>query len=135
MSEPEENSLENIFRRCGDFHRFQLIHYICLSVLTVCSGATGFYYVFGLAEPNFRCQLPTNVWPDDHEYEPLNATYRSYIDAYQLTPLKCDINGTTCSHFVFDRSIYGLTFTEEAQFVCNNELKKTWLSTAYQIGT
>lgn len=135
MTESEDSSLENILRRCGDFNRFQLIHYFFLSLLTICSGATGFYYVFGLAEPNFRCRLPSEVWPDDNEYEPSNTTYRSLIDAFQLTPLKCDVNGTTCPSYVFDQRVYGLTFTEEAQFVCKNELKKTWLATAYQIGT
>ena len=135
MSELEENSLENIFRRCGDFHRFQFIHYGFLSILTISSGATGFYYAFGVAEPNCRCRPPADVWPNDNEYEPTNATYRVYIDAYGLTPSKCDINGTTCPSYIFDQRIYGLTFTEEAQFVCDNELKKTWLSTAYQIGT
>ncbi|CAF1322385.1 unnamed protein product [Rotaria sordida] len=108
----EEVSLENVIRRCGDFNRFQLIHYIFLSFLTLSSGINGFYYVFGLAEPDFYCRLSSNY-----------------------STSKCeDINGSTCNEFVYDRTIFGRTFTEEAGYVCSKAIKKTWLSTAYEIG-
>jgi MFS family permease len=34
--------------------------------------------------------------------------------------------------WVYDRSIFGYTFTEEANFVCQNESKKSWLATVVQ---
>ena len=132
----EETSLENIIKRCGDFNRYQLIHYIFLSLLNFSSGVTGFYYVFGLAEPLFRCRLPSDVWPDDNEYYSTNATHSLLLDQFQYLQSKCeDINGTKCQSFVYDRSVYGRTFTEEAGYLCGDAIKKTWLSTAYQIGT
>jgi hypothetical protein len=132
----EEISLENIIKRCGDFNRYQLIHYICLSLLNFSSGVTGFYYVFGLAEPYFRCQLPSDIWPNDNKYNPYNSTHRLLLEQYQYSQSKCeDINGTICHSFVYDRSVYGRTFTEEAGYVCDNVFGKTWMSTAYQIGT
>lgn len=132
----EEVSLENVVRRCGDFNRYQFIHFILLSILNFSSSITGFYYVFGLAEPHFRCQLPSNVWPNDNAYKSYNMTHSSLLDQFQYLPLKCeDANGTTCSSFVYDRSIFGRTFTEEGGYICSNSLKKTWLSTAHQIGT
>jgi OCT family organic cation transporter-like MFS transporter 4/5 len=132
----EEISLENIIKRCGDFNRYQLIHYIFLSLLNFSSGVTGFYYVFGLAEPYFRCQLPSDIWPDDNQYHSYNSTHSLLLEQYQYSQSKCeDINGTTCHSFVYDRSVYGRTFTEEAGYVCDNVFEKTWMSTAYQIGT
>ncbi|CAF1507066.1 unnamed protein product, partial [Rotaria sp. Silwood1] len=34
--------------------------------------------------------------------------------------------------WVYDRSIFGYTFTEEADFVCHNESKRSWLATVIQ---
>jgi hypothetical protein len=136
MITTEEISLENVIRRCGDFNRFQFIHYIFLSILNFSSGVTGFYYVFGLAEPYFRCRLPSNVWPNDNEFNSYNATHQSLLNQYQYIRSTCaDVNGTTCNGYVYDRSVFGRTFTEEAGYVCNDAFEKTWLSTAYQIGT
>jgi hypothetical protein len=131
----EEVTLENVIRRCGDFNRFQFIHYIFLSVLNFSSSITGFYYVFGLAEPHFRCQLPSNVWPDDNKYVYDNATHKDLLAQYKYFPSKCEINGTDCTSFVYDRSVFGRTFTEVGDYVCGASVKKTWLSTAHQIGT
>ncbi|CAF1518619.1 unnamed protein product [Rotaria sp. Silwood1] len=132
----EEVSLENVIRRCGDFNRFQLIHYIFLSLLTIGSGIAGFYYVFGLAEPDFHCRISSNIWPDNDKFHFYNTNSSLLLDQFQNSTSKCkDINGSTCNEFVYDRSIFGRTFTEEAGYVCDNAIKKTWLSTAYQIGT
>ena len=132
----DEISLENVIRRCGDFGLYQWIHFIFLCVLNFSNSLTGFYYVFGLAEPLFRCQLPSNIWPDDNQYKSINGTHQQLLDTFLSSSSKCEnINGSHCTNFVFDRSIYGKTFTEEASFVCDNALKKTWLSTIYQIGT
>jgi hypothetical protein len=132
----DEISVENVIRRCGDFGVYQWIHFVFLCILNFSNSLTGFYYVFGLAEPFFRCQLPSNVWPDDNQYKAINATQQYLLDNYLSSSSKCEnINGFQCNNFVFDRSVFGRTFTEEAQLVCENELKKTWLSTIYQIGT
>ena len=131
----DEISLENIIRRCGDFGRYQLIHYIFLSLITIGSGVLGFYYVFGVAEPSFRCRLPSAVWPDNDRFESINATHQQLIETWLSSTSPCkDINGSTCTNFVYDRSVFGKTFTEDANFVCNNAVKRTWLSTVYQIG-
>jgi len=127
---------ENVIKRCGDFHRFQFIHYIFLGLLSMSSGITGFYYVFGLAEPSFRCQLPNDIWPNDNQYEYYNLTHQNLVNQYSNRLSKCeDINGVKCNSFVYDQRIYGKTFTEEANYVCENAIHKTWISTAYQIGT
>lgn len=136
LVEMNDISLENVIRRCGDFNRYQLIHYIFLSFLNFSSGITGFYYVFALAEPSFRCQLPSNIWPNDNQFSSYNKTHDDLINEYNISNFKCEyINNTKCNSFVYDQSIYGRTFTEEAGYICDNSITKTWLSTAYQIGT
>lgn len=132
----DEVSLENVIRRCGDFNRFQLIHYIFLNLLNMGSGITGFYYVFGLAEPLFRCRLPTDVWPNDDQFHSPNDTHRFLLQLYQYNTSSCvNRNGSRCEQFVYDRTVFGRTFTEEANYICTDSIKKTWLATAYQIGT
>jgi hypothetical protein len=128
-------SLENVLRRCGDFGRYQLIHYIFLNLIWISAGINGYYYVFGVAEPSFRCQLPSNIWPDDDQFQSINSTHQYLIDSFILPTSKCEnINGSKCIHFVYDRSVFGLTFTESSNFVCSNAVQRTWLATAYQIG-
>jgi hypothetical protein len=128
-------SLENVLKRCGDFGRYQFIHYIFLNLICIGSGITAFFYVFGVAEPTFRCRLPSDIWPDEDRFEFINNTHQLLIDTLLSSASKCDgINGSKCTDFVYDRSVFGRTFTEESNFVCNNAVKRTWLATAYQIG-
>ncbi len=131
----EEISLENVLRRCGDFGRYQLIHYIFLNLICIGTGINAFFYVFGVAEPAFRCQLPSNIWSDKDQFEFINDTHQLLVDTWISSTSKCDgINGSKCADFVYDRSVFGRTFTEDSNFVCDNAVKRTWLSTAYQIG-
>lgn len=129
-----EISLETVLRQCGDLHRYQVINYIFLTLITIGSGITTYYYVFGVAEPLYRCQLPQNIWLDDEQYVARNRTHQDLIDRYQSTG-KCEnSNGSICRNFLYDRSVFGRTFTEEGDFICEKSLTKTWLSTLYQVG-
>ena len=129
-------SLESVIRQCGDFHRFQFIHYIFLCTLGLSSGITGFYYVFGLAEPQFRCRLAQEIWPNDDQFQFYNKTHESLVNQHGYVISQCeDNNGIRCNSFVYDQSVYGKTFTEEADYICGDAIQKTWISTAYQIGT
>lgn len=112
------------------------------------AGIVAFYYVYGAAEPHHRCQLPPSVWSNDVHYWPINQTHEFYINSYipkgkdgkwdkcrrhmteyqNSTLVKCP-NG-----WAYDRSVFGHTFTEEANFVCQNGPKKSWLSTLMQSG-
>ena len=100
----DEISLENVLRRCGDFGPYQWMHFSLLCLLNLSSGMTAFYYVFGLADPPFRCRLPSNVWPDDNQYQPINATHQDLFDTHLLLSSKCEYaNGSQCNDFVFDQ--------------------------------
>ena len=131
---PNEISLENVIRRCGDLGTFQLIHYIFLNLITLGGGITTYYYVFAVAEPSYRCRLPSNIWPYDENYHAFNSTHLDLISQGQLTSKCNDFNGSHCQHFLYDRNVFGRTFTEEGDYICRNALKKTWLSTMYQVG-
>jgi hypothetical protein len=129
-----EISLENVLRKCGDLGRYQLINYIFLNLITLGSGITTYYYVFGVAEPSYRCQLPFNIWPYDDQYQPINITHQDLINQWQQSSKCNDINGSICRNFIYDRSVFGRTFTEEGNYICEKSLQKTWLSTMYQVG-
>jgi hypothetical protein len=127
-------SLENVLQKCGDLGRYQIIHYIFLNLIALESGITAYYYVFGVAEPSYRCRLPFNIWPYEDQYQPINTTHQYLINQFEV-PSKChDINGSFCRDFIYDRSVFGRTFIEEGNFICQNALKKTWASTMYQFG-
>ncbi len=129
-----EISLENILRKCGDLNRYQLINYIFLNLITLGSGITTYYYVFGVAEPSYRCRLPFQVWPYEDQYRSINTTHQYLMNEFQQTSACHDFNGSICENFVYDRSVFGRTLTEEGNYICLNSLKKTWLSTMYQVG-
>ena len=138
-------SLDNILQKCGDLGRFQFIHYFFLNLIAMNAGVVSFYYIFAAAEPDHRCQLPENIWPNDIHYKPINQTHEMLINNYipktkdQKQWEKC-VRYTNDTHincpngWVYDRSIFGYTFTEEANFVCQNESQKSWLATALQLG-
>jgi OCT family organic cation transporter-like MFS transporter 4/5 len=135
-------------RLCGDLGRFQLIHFFFMNLISMSAGIAAFYYVFSAAEPEHRCQLPPSVWLNDVHYSPANRLHGFYINAYipkgkngkwdkcvryttndqNQTPINCP-NG-----WAYDRSVFGYSFTEEANLVCHSEPKKSWLSTLMQTG-
>jgi hypothetical protein len=111
------------------------------------AGISSFYYVFGAAEPSHRCRLPLHVWPNDTQYRPINRTHEICINKY--IPMvkdgenweKCvryvtsNINNTLVNcpdGWVYDRSLFGHTFTEEADFVCQRKSYRSWLATLLQ---
>lgn len=113
------------------------------------AGIMGFFYVFGAADPNHRCRLPETVWPGDTHYYPINEIHRTLINEYipnikdGTTWEKCvrrtteNINGSlvNCPNgWAYDRSVFGYTFTEEANLVCSREPHKSWLATLLQCG-
>jgi hypothetical protein len=113
------------------------------------AGIIGFYYVFGAADPDHRCRLPVNVWPDDTQYNPINSTHAMYIKDYipkvkdgikwekcvrYITPNSNDTPVNCPNGWAYDRSIFGYTFTEEANLVCGRESEKSWLATLMQCG-
>ena len=142
-------SLDGILKKCGDLGRFQLVHFFFINLISMSAGVIGFYYVFGAAEPDHRCQLPASVWPNDVHYRPINLTHESLINAYipktgeENKWIKCQRftmgqpNETLvdCPNgWAYDRSVFGHTFTEEANLVCHRETDKSWLATLMQCG-
>ena len=121
-----EATLDNLMKLCGDFSCYQLIHFSLLSVVATASGITAYFYVFGVAEPLFRCRLPSVVWPNDDQFKAVNNTHQFLIDTWQSSTSRCQwINGSQSTEFVYDRSVFGRTFTEEADFVCDDAVRRT----------
>ncbi|CAF1188515.1 unnamed protein product [Adineta ricciae] len=144
---PKINSLDSILRKCGDLGRFQLIHYFFMNWISMSFGITSFYYVFGAAEAEHRCRLPHHIWPNDTQYNPVDEKHRMYINKYIPKDVsgqkweKCvqysagNMNDTLVSclnGWVYDRSVFGYTFTEEANFVCEYQAPRSWLAVAIQ---
>lgn len=115
-----------------------------MNFLTMSAGLVSFYYVFAAAEPDHRCRLPVDIWSNDTQYNSINPLHEAYLNSYIPKAkdgkkwMKCvryTRNNTlvNCLNgWVYDRSIFGYTYTEEANFVCENESKKSWLATVMQ---
>ena len=114
-------------------------------MIAISSGLVSFYYVYGAAEPEHRCRLPVAVWPNDNQFNPTDTEYVNLLHRY--IPIEnnkwdqCHLWNLTndntslvdCSNgWVFDRNVFGLTFTEEASLVCRDKAKKSWLATLVQ---
>ena len=110
-------------------------------------GITSFYYVFGAAEAEHRCRLPQHIWPNDTQYNPVDEMHKMYLNQYIPMDVsgpkwvKCvqysigNMNDTLVSclnGWVYDRSVFGYTFTEEANFVCEYQALRSWLAVAIQ---
>ena len=142
---PSESSFEHVLRRCGDFGRFQCLHFFFINLIAMSCGIVSFYYVFAAAEPNHRCRLPPDLWPNDTSYEAISTTHELHLNQsirrltegghWERCFQMANQTVTPCRHgWVYDRSIFGYTFTEEANLVCEQKAKKSWLATSMQCG-
>ncbi|CAF2162906.1 unnamed protein product [Rotaria magnacalcarata] len=109
-------SLDIILQKCGDLGRFQLFHYFFINLISMSAAVVGFYYVFAAANIDHRYG---KKWEECVRY--LNGTINDTLVA-------CP-NG-----WAYDRSVFGYTFTEEANFVCGSQPKKSWIATLMQCG-
>ncbi|CAF3348205.1 unnamed protein product [Rotaria socialis] len=142
-------SFDAVIQKCGHLGRFQLTHYFLMNLISISAATVGYYYVFAAADIDHRCRLPENVWPNDNQYNPINKTHELLINRY--IPKTNDgrkweqcvryLNGTrndtlmNCPNgWAYDRSVFGYTFTEEANFVCGNASKKSSIATFMQYG-
>ncbi|CAF0751650.1 unnamed protein product [Didymodactylos carnosus] len=136
-----------LLRSCGDLNRFQYIHYFFLNIVAISTGVAAFFYVYGAGEPHHRCKLL--MWPNDQYYS-VNSSHQYLINKWipkntDGTFMKCSIyksNSTNtsiptnelmdCREWVYDRSIFGYTFTEEANMVCKSKSRKSLLAAVLQ---
>lgn len=119
-------TLDQVIDECGAFHRYQYIHFFFLSFFTIASAIVNFYYVFGGAENPYFCQVP----------EPITRS--------EVLPSQCEFlvrdsrrgNASVrpCTRWEYDRSVFGETFTSEANFVCERSLERSLLATVLQLG-
>lgn len=114
--------------QCGPFGRYQWIHTCFLLLFPVASGIVNYYFIFGAAEPGYTCQL----------IDQLNATGQIRIDQSQCFYYTIDEFNQTqskpCSRWTYDQTVFGKTFTEEANFVCQHRFHRSLLASALQIG-
>lgn len=146
-SSPKPISLDDVLRRCGDFNRFQWIHYIFLNLIEASAGIVALYYVYGAGEGEHRCRLPSDIWLNDNTYNPLEGSeygnvVRRYIpqennkwdQCHLYSSGKLNLSLIECPNgWVFNRNVFGLTFVEESSLVCGNKWQKSWLSTLVQL--
>lgn len=134
MSSDEENSLkditlERVIRECGAFGPYQYINAFFLLLFPIATGVYGFYYVFAASEAPYQCHVSNNI----------NRTLQVEISPSQCSyELKNNQNKTIgiypCTEWIYNRSVYGKTFTEEANFICEHSVYRSFLATALQIG-
>ena len=134
LSSDEEHSLKNVkleqvIEECGSFGRYQFMHFFFLSLFPVAAGVVNFYYVFGVAEPPYECRVPNE----------LNQSFRIEIlssqCSYVTKTYQNKTNGTyPCANWEYDRSLFGKTFTEEANFICQYGIYRSLATTLLQIG-
>ncbi|CAF4384118.1 unnamed protein product [Rotaria sp. Silwood2] len=140
-------SFDSILQKCGDLGRFQFIHYFFINLISMSAAVAGFYYVFAVADPDHRCRLPASVWPNDTQYNPINATYQTMIDMYIPKSKdgkkweQCVLYPTGSSNdtlincpngWVYDQSIFGYTYIEEANLDCTSKPQKSCIVTPTQ---
>lgn len=135
MSSDDENSLKNVtledvIEECGSCGRFQYINFFFLVFFPIASGICNFYYVFGAATPSYKCDIVGEPVPGIH-FEIL-STQCSYL---KKNDLNITIGEYPCTQWIYDRTIFGKTFTEEANLVCENSFRRSYISTMLQLGT
>jgi len=134
LSSDDENSLKNItlervIEECGSFGRYQYIHFFFLTFFPIAVGIFNFYYVFGAAEIPYQCHMSDEILPEfSIEVLPSQCSYQ----------LKDNLNKTidisSCTNWIYDQRIFGKTFTEEANLICQHNIHRSFLATIFQIG-
>ena len=134
MSSNEETNtkqitLETVIEECGAFDRYQYIHTFFLLLFPIASGISNYYFIFAAAEPPFSCQLPGRA--DNQSYLEVLPSQCSYVtsDVYNVT-----VETHPCTSWTYGEHVFGRTFTEEANLICDRSIQRAFLSTALQIG-
>ncbi|CAF3428837.1 unnamed protein product [Rotaria socialis] len=134
LSSDEENSsnnvtLERVIEECGSFGRYQYMHFFFLILFPVATGVYNFYYVFASAETSYQCITPYNISQGfSLEISPSQCSY-------EIKNVQNQTMGIfPCTNWIYNPTIYGRTFTEEANFICQHSFYHSLLATTLQIG-
>ncbi|CAF5196615.1 unnamed protein product, partial [Rotaria magnacalcarata] len=134
LSLDEENSsknitLERVIEECGSFGRYQYIHFFFLILFPVATGIYNFYYVFASVETSYQCIASHNIDQGfSLEISPSQCSY-------EIKNVQNQTMGIfPCTNWIYNPSIYGRTFTEEANFICQYRYYLSLLAAMLQIG-
>lgn len=114
--------MEHVIEQCGPFGRFQFLHTFFLVFFPIASGIVNFYFVFGAAEPDYVCRSARG-----HQIDPTQCFYEGMDETNQT-------DSYWCTEWVYDRTVFGKTFTEEANLVCQHRIYRSFLASALQCG-
>jgi hypothetical protein len=121
-------TLERVIEACGSFGRYQRVHLVFLLLFPIASGVFNYYYIFGAAETPYACLPPRDLAPDVTAV--VSATQCSYVEVLHNQT----VGAYACSDWTYDRRVFGKTFAEEANLVCQHSIHRSFLSTALQLG-
>lgn len=91
----------------------------------IASGVYNFYFVFASAEPKYSCVLPNKF---DFEADSDECTY------HELSGWNERVKNYTCTDWIYESHPFGKTFTQEANLICGQNIQRSHLSTALQLG-
>jgi hypothetical protein len=120
-------TLEQVIEECGSMGRYQYLHYFFLTFFPIATGIFNFYYVFGGAEPVHTCDV-------SHEISTKIVVYADKCSYLVKENFNESMEILPCTKWIYDRSVFGQTFTEEANFVCRYSVYRSFVATALQIG-
>ncbi|CAF4573133.1 unnamed protein product [Rotaria sp. Silwood1] len=134
LSSDDENTSRNItfervMKECGSFGRYQYIHFFFIVFFPIATGINNFYYVFGAAETPYECIIPNNTH---------HGFYIEVASSQCFYIIKNDQNITNgtypCTNWKYDRRLFGKTFSEEANFICQHSIHRSLLAIMLQVG-
>ncbi|XP_064606001.1 organic cation transporter protein-like [Liolophura sinensis] len=148
---------DEVFELLGEFGPYQKRIYFFLCVQVIACACQTFSVIFTGAIPHFRCSIPGL---DNDTYEIQDENHQELVDAYIPVKLgklgeeyqSCSLynhyntsvgNWSTvgnltqdaCYDWVYDKSIFRTTVTEEMGLVCNNIVKRSHLPMFYILGS
>ncbi|CAF4140672.1 unnamed protein product, partial [Rotaria sp. Silwood2] len=121
-------TFERVIKECGSFGRYQYIHFFFITFFPIATGIYNFYYVFGAAETPYECYVANDTHQGFNiEVLPSQCYYKiDYPNKTTVTYL--------CTNWKYDRSRFGETFSEEANFICHRSIHRSSLAIMFQIG-
>jgi len=122
---------DDVLNEINSFGRFQKIRYGLICLAGFLPPVIAYYHSFIASNPDHRCTLP------ELENDAFFANTTQYSNQ-SLTLEKCHYtqNGTKhkCSQWVFDKTYYESTLTEEWSMVCDNAFLRSNVQSIYFFG-
>ena len=130
-------TFDNVLSEINDFGKYQKLRYFLLCIASLLPPLVTYIHSFTSPNADHRCKNPYDPSDSFEKHSFINFTNITSLDKCQIEFSGIKDNSSiveTCNEWVFDKTYYHTTLTEDWSMVCGRSILRGTVQTVYFMG-